>query len=147
MLDDGLERGGSSQAKTSNGKQAIAGIGAAPWNRSVTLERLGGDEKLLHEVMRIFAEEAPKHLSGLRDAIAQQDAGRVERIAHRLQGELGYLTIPEVLLAARELEEKGRNSDFEGALRLLPSFEADVSRLLHLMVAEERASGAPEATP
>ncbi len=147
MLNDGLERDETSRAKTNDGEQAMASLSAVRWNRGLTLERLGGDEKLLHEIMQIFADEVPKHLSGLRNAITQQNAETVEQIAHSLQGELGYLSLPEVSLAARELEEKGRNADFQGALRLLPSFEADVSRLLQLMVAEERAAGSPEVSP
>jgi two-component system, sensor histidine kinase and response regulator len=104
-----------------------------PWNPDQTLERLGGDENLLHEVTEIFLEQVPKHLAGLRTAIAQQDAETVERIAHSLQGELGYLGIPELSHGARELEEKGRSSDFQGALRLLPPFEAAMARLLGSM--------------
>ena len=105
----------------------------APWNPAQTLERLGGDEKLLHEVMEIFREEAPKHLAGLQKAIAQQDAGSTERLAHSLQGELGYLGIAELSQGARELEEKGRTSDFQGALSLLPPFESAMARLLTSM--------------
>ncbi len=78
-----------------------------PWNPDQTLERLGGDEKLLHEVMEIFLEEVPKHLLELREAITQQNAETAERIAHSLQGELGYLGIAELSHGAREIEERG----------------------------------------
>ena len=83
--------------------------------------------------MEIFREEAPNHLAGLREAIAQQDAGTVERLAHSLQGELGYLGIAELSHGARELEEKGRTSDFQGASNLFPPFEAAMVRLLASM--------------
>jgi two-component system sensor histidine kinase/response regulator len=121
--------------------------GVVPWNPDQTLERLGGDEKLLHEVMEIFLEDVPKHLVGLREAITQQDAETAERIAHSLQGELGYLSIAELSQAARELEEKGRISDFQGALTLLPSFEASMARLLESIVATEKKSSEDQATP
>jgi two-component system, sensor histidine kinase and response regulator len=115
------------------GEPEIPSTSVAPWNPAQTLERLGGDENLLHEVMEIFLEEVPKHLAGLRKAITQQDAEAVERIAHSLQGELGYLSIAELSHGARELEERGRASDFQGALSLLPPFEAKMSRLLSSM--------------
>ena len=83
------------------GEPEIPSAGVVPWNPDQTLERLGGDEKLLHEVMEIFLEEVPKHLVGLREAITQQDAETAERIAHSLQGELGYLSIAELSHAAR----------------------------------------------
>jgi HPt (histidine-containing phosphotransfer) domain-containing protein len=126
----------------------------APWNPVQTLERLGGDEPLLQEVMEIFREEAPKHLAGLREAIIQQDAGTTERLAHNLQGELGYLGIAELSHGARELEEKGRTSDFQGALSVFPPFEAAMARLLASMGVtqkrgpeEQLAPGSPGVGP
>jgi HPt (histidine-containing phosphotransfer) domain-containing protein len=83
--------------------------------------------------MEIFLEEVPKHLVQLREAITQHDAEAAERVAHSLQGELGYLGIAELSRRARELEEKGRTSDFQGALTLLPPFEASMARLLGSM--------------
>ena len=125
-----------------------------PWNPSQMLERLGGDEKLLHEVMEIFLEEVPKHLAGLRESITQQNAETTERIAHSLQGELGYLSIAELSQGARALEEKGRTSDFQGALSLLPPFEAAMARLLSSMGVtkkisseEQAAAGSPGVSP
>ncbi len=119
----------------------------APWNPGQTLERLGGDEKLLREVVEIFLEEVPKHLAGLRKAITQQDAETAERIAHSLQGELGYLGIAELSQGARELEEKGRSSDFQGALRLLPPFESAMARLLSSMGRTQKLGSEAQVAP
>jgi two-component system, sensor histidine kinase and response regulator len=124
------------------------------WNPDQTLERLGGDEKLLHEVMEIFLEEVPKHLVELRQAITRQDAKASERVAHSLHGELGYLSIAELSQRAREIEEKGRTSDFQGALILLPPFEASIGHLLNLIGVTEKTSlegrlapGSPAVSP
>ena len=43
------------------------------WDMGKTLERLGGDEKLFHEVMGIFLEEVPKHMASLKQAIVQRE--------------------------------------------------------------------------
>jgi HPt (histidine-containing phosphotransfer) domain-containing protein len=130
-----------------NREPTIPLAAVAPWNPAQTLERLGGDEKLLHEVMEIFREEAPKHLAGLREAISQQDAGTTERLAHTLHGELGYLGIPELLHGARELEEKGRTSDFQGASSLFPPFEAAMARLLASMGDAQKRGSENQLTP
>ena len=45
------------------------------WNRADTLDRLGGDEVLLLELIGIFPEESPKLVQELRDAICTSDAG------------------------------------------------------------------------
>jgi HPt (histidine-containing phosphotransfer) domain-containing protein len=116
------------------------------WNPVQMLERLGGDEKLLHEVVEIFLEEAPKHLAGLRRAIADRDAGPAERLAHSLQGELGYLGIAELSQAARDLEEKGRTADFQSASKLFPPFESAMARLFASM-GDTRQAGGEEQQP
>jgi len=125
--------------KKTNDSQ-IPSAAVAPWNPDQTFERHEGDEKLLHEVMEIFLEEAPKHLAGLRKAITRQDAETVKWIAHSLRGELGYLSIAEHSHGARELEEKGRTSDFQGALILLQPSESAMEQLLSSMARKSSSS-------
>ena len=38
---------------------------AMVWDMDDTLERLGGDEKLFHEVIEIFLDDVPKHMAAL----------------------------------------------------------------------------------
>ena len=100
------------------------------WDTSNILERLGDDEKLLHEVIGIFLEEVPQHMAGLQQAIAQGDAKAVEEIAHKLKGELGYLGISEVSQKIRELEVLGQKSDLRRAAGLYAIFEGQLSEVL-----------------
>lgn len=104
--------------------------GLVSWSMEQTLEKLGGDEKLLQEVMEIFLEEAPKHVSALQIALDQGNGESIERAAHSLKGELSYLSMSELSASALDLEEMGRNFDLDGVSRLLPRFEANVSQLL-----------------
>jgi two-component system, sensor histidine kinase and response regulator len=97
------------------------------------LERLGGEETLLREVIDIFVDQAPKHLETLRSAIAQGDAESVERTAHSMKGELGYLGIMEVTEQARELEELGRTHNLEQAARFFASLEAEINDIVAAM--------------
>jgi two-component system, sensor histidine kinase and response regulator len=103
---------------------------AIAWDMSDTLERLGGDEELFHEVMEIFLVDVPKHLVSLGQAIAMGDADAVERTAHTLKGELGYLGISEVSRKAREMEELGRKPDLRLAASRYSEFEPELSALL-----------------
>ncbi|HET6218893.1 MAG TPA: response regulator [Acidobacteriaceae bacterium] len=104
--------------------------GGIVWNMGETLERLGGDEKLLHEVLEIFLDDVPKHMASLRRAIAEGNAADVEGAAHTLKGELGYLGISEVSRKAREMEEFGRKSDLRLAESLYATFESELSEVL-----------------
>jgi two-component system, sensor histidine kinase and response regulator len=101
-----------------------------PWDMGKTLEALGGDEKLLQEVIEIFLEEVPRHMASLRQAIAQGNAEATEIAAHTLKGELGYLGISEVSRKARELEEIGHKSDLRRAASIYTGFEAELSEVL-----------------
>jgi HPt (histidine-containing phosphotransfer) domain-containing protein len=99
------------------------------WDMARTLDQLDGDATLLCEVIEIFLNQAPKHLSALRLAVDQGIAETVESVAHSLKGELGYLGQPEVSKKAQEIEEMGRSHNLERAASLLPQFEADITTL------------------
>ena len=101
-----------------------------PWNISKTLEQLGGDLALFQEVMDIFLAEAPIHLAALGLAIERGQAETVEKSAHTLKGELGYLGVPGISQKASQIEEMGRSNNLSGAANLLPQFEADMNGLL-----------------
>ncbi len=99
------------------------------WDMAKTLERLDGDATLLREVIEIFLNQAPKHLSALRLAVEQGTAETVESVAHSLKGELGYLGQMEISNKAQEIEALGRSHGIDRAASLLPQFEAEITAL------------------
>jgi signal transduction histidine kinase/DNA-binding response OmpR family regulator len=119
----------SSLTRTAVNKHATQ-AGAVAWDRGKTLERLGGDETLFHEVIGIFLEEVPQHMASLKQAIVEQNAKAIEEISHKLKGELGYLGIAEISQVVRELEELGRKSHLGGAAGLYAVFEAQLKEVL-----------------
>jgi HPt (histidine-containing phosphotransfer) domain-containing protein len=98
---------------------AMKQLSEVPWNMSKTLEQLGGDLTLFQEVMDIFLAEAPIHLAALRLAVKRGQAETVERTAHTLKGEVGYLGIPGISQTASQIEEMGRSNNVGGAANLL----------------------------
>jgi CheY-like chemotaxis protein len=114
--------------------KAIKGDGStsrhSAWDRAQVLERVDGDERLLHDVMHIFLEETPALLAKLRAGITENRPEVVERAAHSLKGELGYLGIASISQKAGELEEMGRNKALQDVVERLQSFEADVAALV-----------------
>jgi HPt (histidine-containing phosphotransfer) domain-containing protein len=109
---------------------AMKQLSEVPWNISNTLEQLGGDLALFQEVMDIFLAEAPIHLAALRLAIERGQAETVEKTAHTLKGEVGYLSVPGISQTASQIEEMGRSNNLSGAANLLAQFEADMNGLL-----------------
>jgi signal transduction histidine kinase/DNA-binding response OmpR family regulator len=103
------------------------------WDFAQTLERLGGDEKLLYEIVEIFLAEGPEQISVLRHAIAEGDAGGIERAAHGLKSELGYLGISQVSQKASELEGMGRRRDLHQSAEVFAAFDTEISAILKSM--------------
>jgi signal transduction histidine kinase/CheY-like chemotaxis protein len=97
------------------------------WEPVKALERLDGDERLLHEIVQIFLEESPKQLAVLKQAVTEANAELVERTAHGLKGELSYLGLPAVSLKAQQLEQMGRGSNLDHAPEVFAVFESEMS--------------------
>ena len=114
----------------------------AAWNVSETLQRLGGDVQLLEEVIQIFLTETPLKLAKLREAIAQSSPDTMEKTAHSLKGELGYLGITAASQRARELEEMGRKNELENAASAFAALEAELIDVLASM--RRRATSSAE---
>ena len=77
------------------------------WND--VLERLGGDEPLAREVLRLFVDDCPTQLAAIRAALDEGDAKRLYNVAHALKSAAGNVTAWAVADAARALELLGRD--------------------------------------
>lgn len=89
------------------------------------MARVEGDQALYDEVLTSFLRQGPSLLQRMRDAASSNDASKIERAAHALQGALRTVSCSEGALAAEALEEQGR--------------KGDVSRTPELMLQLERA--------
>jgi CheY-like chemotaxis protein len=108
------------------------------WDSGEVLDGLGGDKQLLCEIVEIFLAETPKNLEAMRQAITRKDSKKIERIAHSLKGELGYLRVPGASQKARELEDMGRACDLHCAADSFAALEAEILAVIDSM---KRANG------
>jgi two-component system, sensor histidine kinase and response regulator len=109
---------------------ADAGPVAPPcWNRAEALDRLDGDEELLHELCVIYLKESPNLLQQLRHALAQGDSKAMNRAAHSLKGEVSYLSAARATQAARRLEDLGRDGDLSQAPEAIAGLERELETL------------------
>lgn len=97
------------------------------WSAAKALEQVSGDEDLLRELLHIFLDESPKQLALLQKAIEQIDGDGLEKVAHTMKGELGYLGLSNAAAQARELERLGREKLLDSAPGLLQNFEMELS--------------------
>ena len=124
------------------------------------LARLGGDRRLLREMIAIFRAESSELMAAIRVAARGGNAGSLGQSAHTLKGALGTLDAPDAFQAARRLEDVAREgqiahigqalSDLERAMRALaralaPSRRATIGRskgASHAVIDHKRRPGA-----
>jgi HPt (histidine-containing phosphotransfer) domain-containing protein len=108
------------------------------WDRSATLEMLGGDETLLNAMVEIFLVDSPQLVERMEQALLHRDHRELELAAHSLKGELMYLGVHEATEAAEKLEAAGRAGKVEDAEELLQKLR---SRLAVLWNAVSHVAG------
>jgi HPt (histidine-containing phosphotransfer) domain-containing protein len=99
------------------------------FDRAGMLERLGGDEQLLDEVLAVFTEELPGMVADLRTAVSGRSADAVMRAAHSIKGALLNISADSSADLALRLEELGRTQRLDGSRELLAELEVELDRL------------------
>jgi HPt (histidine-containing phosphotransfer) domain-containing protein len=98
------------------------------------LRALGGDE-FLTELVDTFLADAPALLAGLRS----DDVDEVRRAAHTLKTNGATFGAGHFAELCRELEERARNGDLDGAADLIARVEADYGLVAEALRAERSA--------
>jgi PAS domain S-box-containing protein len=84
-------------------------------DRAAMLERLGGDEALLVDVVKVFLDDCPVRLARIKAAVDSRDAERIRQEAHGLKGAAGNLSASGLFDAARTLEHVGAERRLDAA--------------------------------
>jgi HPt (histidine-containing phosphotransfer) domain-containing protein len=111
--------------------------GKAIFDREVMLERLGGDDQLLDEVLNVFLEEAPDMMADLRGAVTGGDPSALERSAHSIKGALLNISADSPADLASRLEELGSAEQLDGTRLLLDDLEAEIDQLTRILQSGE----------
>jgi signal transduction histidine kinase/CheY-like chemotaxis protein len=80
---------------------------AGPIDHVSLLDRLGGDERLLVEVVRVFLADCPVRLATIKAAVDSRDGERIRTTAHALKGAAANLSAQHLYQAAGALERIG----------------------------------------
>lgn len=102
---------------------------ALPLDRPEALERIGGDEAFLAELLALYDEEYASKSASLAEAIEAGDADRVRSLGHGLKGSSANLSLPGLREAAAAAETAGREMDFEAAREALRRLEEEYRAL------------------
>jgi CheY-like chemotaxis protein len=95
--------------------EAVEAAGGS-FDPHVAAARLGGDRRLLRDLLEIFMAECPVMVSNIRKAIDASDPTALRRAAHALKGSVANFAAPRPFEAAQRLERMGIDDDLSGAL-------------------------------
>ena len=97
------------------------------------LARVGGDRELLAEISLLFVDDAPRHLTKIREALDARDGEALRRAAHGLKGAAANFDAEGVVSAARALEEIGRTGEFGANDAAWQTLTVETDRLISLL--------------
>ncbi|HEY7326840.1 MAG TPA: PAS domain S-box protein [Gemmataceae bacterium] len=109
-------------------------------DRNEIRERVGGDTKLLHELIEVFFEDCPRMWQSVCDALSEGDALKLRRAAHTLKGSVGVFGAQAAREAAERLEQLARNGDLQPAAEVVAQLEAELERLKPTLLELERSN-------
>jgi HPt (histidine-containing phosphotransfer) domain-containing protein len=107
-------------------------------------DRVDGDMDLLRELVAVFAEEAPRMLLKIEEAIRRSLPVELEKASHKLKGSVLQFSARVAAADALALEEAGRSGSIAGVEPLLEKLRQEIEILqaaLNSMVARDTSHG------
>ncbi len=96
-----------------------------------------GEADVLAEVLRLFLDEVPRRMERLSESCRDGNALELQRAAHSLKGSSGNIGARGMHDLCRQLDERGKAGDINGARHLIgalaaeyASVEVEIRRLL-----------------
>jgi two-component system sensor histidine kinase/response regulator len=117
------------ESRPSRGAAAPGPAPAAPLDVGQMRDRLGDDDELIADIIRLFLEDYPIRLAAIEQAIELRDPDRIRSGAHALKGSASNLSASGVVAAARALEMLGDPADLGAIDANFVTLVAEVERL------------------
>jgi len=112
----------------------------APIDLPSVMDRIGGDEAFLQELIDIFIEDFIKKYTKLKQAIDQNDFQTIKKIGHSLRGSSGNLSLTGLHLITTEMEHSGKEKNIEQAKNLFIQLNKEFEKLKNYLPSEKRLS-------
>jgi CheY-like chemotaxis protein/HPt (histidine-containing phosphotransfer) domain-containing protein len=121
--------------------EAVAAKGAAPGDEDGPVEveadvfdaarfrKNTGDDELMRTLLDLFEEEADGSLANIDKAVVARDAEALHHAAHALKGMVGNFSADRVFNCIRDLDDKARHGELEGACRMVPDAKSELAQL------------------
>jgi two-component system, sensor histidine kinase and response regulator len=100
---------------------------------AAVMDRIGGDEELLRELVGLYVEDEQRLVEELVGAVRDGDSAGVRRSAHTLKGAVSNFCALDAWSAAQALEDAGRDGRVDQARALLDALRAELARVREVL--------------
>lgn len=104
------------------------------------MDRIGGDENFLHELIDIYIEDFIEKYTNLKQAIDRSDFLVIKKIGHSLRGSSGNLSLNGLHNTSANIEQSGREENIEQAKLLFIQLNKEFEKLKNFLPSEKRLS-------
>jgi HPt (histidine-containing phosphotransfer) domain-containing protein len=111
---------------------------AGPIDMDSVLERVGGDESFLRELIDIYVEDFIEKFAQLEQSISQGDFNNIKEIGHSLKGSSGNLSLNGLYETAYGIELSGKENDIEKVKLLFIRLKEEFKKLKDFLPPEKR---------
>lgn len=94
-------------------------------NYTEALERLGGDEEFLLELLEELLVQVNENLPAIKNAISDQQFDDLRSLSHSLKGASANLNVTRMAAHFYELENRGQAKDIDDAQKFIELVEND----------------------
>jgi HPt (histidine-containing phosphotransfer) domain-containing protein len=101
------------------------------------LERIGGDESFLKELLDIYIEDFMEKYPQLEQAIEEEDFNSIKEIGHSLKGASGNLSLTGLQETAYGIELSGKEENIEQAKLLFARLKEEFTKLKDFLPLEK----------
>lgn len=114
---------------------------AEPGSLEDLLKRIGGDKKLLRQMISTFLRDTPKRLAAIRLALKKKDGSQLASNAHALKGSVSLFGPSPAYQHSEALQQFGRASELRHASRLYPRLQEEIAKLLEKLRGYAKETG------
>ena len=111
-----------------------------PIDLSSALERIGGDESFLHDLINIYVEDFLEKFERLQKAVETENFEAIKELGHNLKGSSANLSLIYLQEISYEMEAAGAERDLGKAKENLLLLEQEFRRLKEYLSRENTSS-------
>ncbi len=113
---------------------------STPIDLTSALERVGGDESFLYELINIYTEDFSEKFHRLQQAVESGDFETIRELGHNLKGSSANLSLIQLQHVSYDMEESGKDRDIERAQKSLLHLDEEFRRLQDYLAQKDNTS-------